>query len=195
MRKPDKYGNFLELKRGERANSWRVRRRLRCSPVLIIAPHGGRIEPGTSEIAALIAGESYNLYRFEGRKPPGQNAVLHITSHHFDEPRALKLAKKCCIVLGIHGCGGRYTIYVGGRDTQLREALAVALLPTGLRVEAYRHKYRAMEPLNICNRGSRLSGAQLEITRDLRRSQQWRERIAAIARDVIERYLVMREPY
>jgi hypothetical protein len=121
--------------------------------VLTIAPHGGRIEPGTSEIAALIAGESYNLHRFEGRKPPGQNAVLHITSHHFDEPRALNLAKKCRIVLGIHGCRGRRAIYVGGRDKQLREDLAVALLGTGLRVEAYQ-----------------------------RRSQEWRERIAAIAR-------------
>ena len=69
------------------------------------------------------------------------------------------------------------------------EDLAAALLPTGLRVEAYGHMYRAMEPLNICNRGSRLGGAQLEITRDLRRSQEWRERISAIARYVIERHL------
>jgi len=193
MRRRDKYQNFGELRRAELASAWRVRRRLRHSPVLIIAPHGGRIEPGTSEIAALIACGNYNLYRFEGRKGRGENTALHITSHHFDEPKALKLVAKCRIVLGIHGCKGRGAIYVGGGDTPLREDLAAALRATGLRVKAYGHKYSAEEPLNICNRGSRRAGAQLEITRDLRRSPQWRARIAALAREVIARHLAAPE--
>jgi phage replication-related protein YjqB (UPF0714/DUF867 family) len=53
--------------------------------VAIIAPHGGKIEPGTSEIAAAIAGDDYSLYRFQGlRDRPREE--LHITSAKFDEP-------------------------------------------------------------------------------------------------------------
>src|SRR3569833_111516 len=42
--------------------------------------------------------------------------------------------------------------------------------------------------LNICNCGVTGRGAQLEITPDLRRSPGWRERIARIARGVIEQH-------
>lgn len=189
MRRTDDYANFAELKRREAPDAYRIRRRIRNSPVLILAPHGGRIEPGTSQIGALVAGDTYNIYQFEGRKPPRQNRSLHVTSANFDEPTALRLAAKCRIVLGIHGCEGLRTIYVGGRDTALREALATALAPTGVRVKPYGHKYGAMHRLNICNRGSTGEGAQLEITPDLRRSRRWRERIAEIAREVIEHYL------
>ncbi len=185
----DKYKNFAQLKDEEPAEAWRVRRRLRDSKVLIIAPHGGAIEPGTSPLAALIAGQTYNLYRFEGRKPPGQNPHLHITSHHFDEPRALEMVQKCSIVLGIHGCKGTGAIYVGGLDRPLRKALATALKSTGLRVEADRPGFRAENPFNICNRGSRGRGAQLELTWELRNSPEWRERIAKIVRRVIRRHL------
>jgi phage replication-related protein YjqB (UPF0714/DUF867 family) len=110
--------------------------------VLTIAPHGGRIEPGTSEIAALIAGESYNLHRFEGRKPPGQNAVLHITSHHFDEPRALNLARKCRIVLGIHGCrGGSFASAAARRACAADhpESISIASLRQSTRFRAEIH--------------------------------------------------------
>src|SRR3569833_305770 len=147
MYKHDKYTNFTELKRAEPASAYRIRRSLRPSKVLIIAPHGGRIEPGTSQIAVLIAGETYNLYRFEGLKPRGQNKTLHITSHRFDERKALRLAQKCSIVLGIHGCKGWRSIYVGGRNKQLRADLAATLASAGLRVKAYGHDYHATHPL------------------------------------------------
>ncbi len=189
MRNRDMYQSFVELKRAEPADAWRIRRERRGSKVLIIAPHAGRIEPWTGAVAALIAGQSYNLYRFEGRKKPGSNRSLHITSHRFDERLALKMAANSTIVLGVHGCRGRRTIYVGGRDAQLRESLVTALRPTGAHVEFHPYKFRATEPLNICNRNRRQCGAQLEISPDLRRSPEWRERIAAIAREVIERHL------
>jgi len=50
------------------------------SAVAVIAPHGGKIEPRTSEIARAIAGEDFNLYLFEGIKKRGNYAALHITS-------------------------------------------------------------------------------------------------------------------
>lgn len=189
MSRKDKYKNFAELKSSERPDAYRINPTPRDSKVLIIAPHGGRIEPGTSPLAALIAGESYNLYSFEGRKPRGQNEDLHITSHHFDEPQALAMAETCSIVLGIHGFRDcTHAIYVGGLDIPLRKALATALTPTGLHIEAF-GRFPAEEPLNICNRGSRGEGAQLELSRDLRDSPEWRVSIAGIVRDVIEQHL------
>jgi phage replication-related protein YjqB (UPF0714/DUF867 family) len=189
MRKPDKYRNFAELKRGAPHGAYIIRPRPRPSKVIVIAPHGGRIEPGTSEIAARIAGDTYNLYRFEGQKPPGQNRDLHITSHRFHEPKALELVKKSSIVLGIHGCDGIRKIYVGGLDIQLRQDLAAALKPTRLRITDDGRKFAATHPLNICNLGARRCGAQLEISRDLRRSPVWRKLIAKIARRVIEQHV------
>jgi phage replication-related protein YjqB (UPF0714/DUF867 family) len=191
MSSDDKYKNFAEIKRSEGRWAYSIIPTPRDSPVLIISPHGGRIEPGTSELATLIAGESYNLYCFEGYKPPGQNRDLHITSHHFDEPQAVAMAEECTIVLGIHGFrDGTRTIYVGGRDRRLRNALAAALTRTGLSVDADRPGFRAEETLNICNRGSRGEGAQLELSRDLRDLHVWRTSIAAIVREVIEEHRV-----
>jgi phage replication-related protein YjqB (UPF0714/DUF867 family) len=43
----------------------------------ILAPHGGGIEPGTSELAEAVAGEGLSFYAFEGLKRSG-NAVLHV---------------------------------------------------------------------------------------------------------------------
>lgn len=43
------------------------------------APHGGGIEPGTSEIADAIGGERGSFYTFGGLKSSG-TADLHITS-------------------------------------------------------------------------------------------------------------------
>jgi phage replication-related protein YjqB (UPF0714/DUF867 family) len=54
------------------------------SDVCIIAPHGGKIEKWTSEIATALAGDDYNLYLFEGLKR-AKNRDLHITSSRFDE--------------------------------------------------------------------------------------------------------------
>jgi phage replication-related protein YjqB (UPF0714/DUF867 family) len=190
MSNPDIYRNFAELRESEPAGAWRIRKRVRRkSSVLIIAPHGGQIEPGTSALAKAIAGTSYNLYLFEGHKPPGENQALHITSHRFDETYALAIAAKCHTVLGVHGCGGVWTVHVGGRNLELRAALAAALKSTGLRVQANGPKFKAENPLNICNRGSTGRGVQIELTRDMRRSPAMRARLVKIIRVVIEDHL------
>ena len=56
----DKYNNFSTL--DSRESEYRIEVVDRGSEVTIIAPHGGRIEPHTAEIAALIAGAHYNLF-------------------------------------------------------------------------------------------------------------------------------------
>jgi phage replication-related protein YjqB (UPF0714/DUF867 family) len=157
--------------------------------VLIIAPHGGRIERGTSQLAALIAGDEFSLYRFEGFKPLQQNRDLHITSHNFDEPVALRLASRSTITLGIHGCKGKRAIFVGGLDLTLKHGLTRALKQAGFPASSRRHEFPATHPLNICNRGKRAAGAQLEITLDLRLADESREAIARAARQVLARHL------
>jgi phage replication-related protein YjqB (UPF0714/DUF867 family) len=101
----DKYPNFESLRRAESAEDFRIDCRHRRSTVAIVAPHGGKIEPGTSTIAAAIAADDYCLYRFEGRKRRN-NCDLHITSTQFDEPECLALISGCDQVVAIHGCQG-----------------------------------------------------------------------------------------
>ena len=185
----DKYFNFDALSRSEPSDDWRIIRAYRPdSMVLIIAPHGGCIEPGTSELATQIAGDDYSLYCFEGLKR-SSNRDLHITSHHFDEPSALELAAPSAVIVGVHGCLGEGAIYVGGLDSPLVELLAGALKIARLPVFASDHKYPATHPNNICNRGSRRLGAQLEITRDLRTWQA----IACVA-DAVRSALAVHVP-
>lgn len=51
----DKYGSFQELAAGERCGvDFSIYAVRRDSPVAIIAPHGGMIDPGTSDLARAI---------------------------------------------------------------------------------------------------------------------------------------------
>ena len=179
----DKYASFAELSRDAPDDSWRIVERQTQSGVLVIAPHGGEIEVGTSELAASIAGDEHNLYCFEGLRVHGFRE-LHVTSHRFDEPRALALAGKAAILVGIHGCKGHGAIYVGGLDDELVTLLTVGLCAAGFRAHSHDHTFPALHPQNICNRSLRGVGAQLELTIDLR-SAQHRTRIADSVRAVI----------
>lgn len=157
------------LARSEPAETFRIRCDRRPSDVLIIAPHGGKIEPGTSEIAAAISGESYNLYCFEGRKRRG-NRDLHITSARFDEPQVLGLLSRCDRVVAVHGCAGAEQVaYLGGLDHALGSAIGRALAACGFPVGTHEDpQLQGVHPANICNRGRRGRGVQLELSRGLR---------------------------
>jgi poly-gamma-glutamate hydrolase-like protein len=58
----DKYPSFEILCRSEQIGAFRIHCRPRRSAIAIIAPHGGKIEPGTSTIAAAIAGSDYPIF-------------------------------------------------------------------------------------------------------------------------------------
>ena len=150
----------------------------------ILAPHGGGIERGTSRLAREIAQDTFDLYLFEGLKGSG-NKRLHITSHKFDEPSCLDLLSTANTVLAVHGCSGEKMINVGGLDKPLKARLAQALAEAGFPVQAENHRFPAQNPLNICNRGARKMGAQLEISFDLRRGG-WASEIARAVRTVLE---------
>lgn len=154
------------------------------SGVIVIAPHGGMIEVGTSEIAGLIAGAEHSLFCFEGLKPYGRNRELHITSHRFDHPDCLAMAARHDRVVSVHGCMGMSQIFLGGLDTELTQTLGDRLADAGFEVVRDGHRYPGRHPFNICNRGARGRGAQLEITHDLRVSRH-REEIAGAVRRAI----------
>ncbi len=145
--------------------------RRRSSRIAVIAPHGGGIEDGTSQAARAIAGEDFNLYLFEGLRPWHNFRALHLTSHRFDEPECLALIAGCTRVLAVHGCADNDDrLFVGGRDTALRDRLAAALSAGGTRAATAGHRFPATHPRNICNRGATARGAQLELPQPLRRS-------------------------
>lgn len=166
----DKYASFAELAAWETdGQDYRIRVLERVgSPVIVLAPHGGGIEIGTSELAEMVAGTDHSLFVFEGLKPYGANRDLHITSHRFDHPHCVALTSAHDVTLAIHGCRGDSRIFLGGLDGDLTAHLAMHLSVAGLTVSLDGHGYPGRHPLNICNRSARGRGAQLEITRDLR---------------------------
>ena len=135
----------------------------------MIAPHGGRIEPTTSQLAAAIAAKRFSYYSFNGLIPDSFE-LLHVTSPHFDEVSCLSLLARCDRVVAVHGLkqGSEVTI-LGGRDVALRDATATALNDAGYATEiAEAGDYSALDPMNICNRGRSGRGVQLELPRPLR---------------------------
>jgi phage replication-related protein YjqB (UPF0714/DUF867 family) len=164
----DRYDSFSSLAREAPTDSWRrVCLEVSNSSTLILAPHGGDIEVGTSELAATVAGDDHTLYCFEGLRSQCFRD-LHVTSHRFDDPVALELAARAAIVVAIHGCRGNRSIYVGGRDTKLVALLTSRLVEAGFPAQSDDHAFPAIDPDNICNKGSRGMGAQIELSRDLR---------------------------
>jgi phage replication-related protein YjqB (UPF0714/DUF867 family) len=190
----DKYETFAQLAQAEiPGTDYRVHAVTRPdSPVIVIAPHGGTIELGTSEIARLIAGDDHSFFAFEGLAPRVRSRDLHITSHRFDHPECLAHVERAAVVVAVHGCKGEREIFVGGLDRELSELLTERLSMAGFRASAEGHRYPGRNPLNICNRGARGRGAQLELTRDLREPPA-RGRIADVVRGALADYVVALE--
>jgi phage replication-related protein YjqB (UPF0714/DUF867 family) len=169
-RHEDKYKSFARLKAGERAGVDYCRTiRPQNSEIAVIAPHGGGIEPGTSEIATAIAGDQFSLYCFEGLKTEGNYRDLHITGTNFNDPDCVELTGKSRVVLAIHGCGDdNEVVYVGGSNENIGAQLIHALKAAGFYVQKDETGHSGRNPQNICNRGLPEGGVQLEIAEGLR---------------------------
>ena len=169
----DKYPDFDALSRNEISGiDFRILIRRARAAFAIVAPHGGGIEPGTSEIAEAIAAGEFSFYAFEGLKRSG-NGDLHITSTHFDEPMCLTLISQSEVVLTIHGEGSdadAAAVFTGGRNGELNQLLTAALTSAGFDVRQHPDpRLQGLEPDNVCNRGTTGRGVQLELSRSLRR--------------------------
>jgi phage replication-related protein YjqB (UPF0714/DUF867 family) len=145
------------------------------SDVAVLAPHGGRIEGRTSEIARLIAGDEHRLYLFEGLRTTGDNFdCLHLASRYFDEPRALDLIRDCDTVVAVHGyAAAGPDVLLGGLNEPLKGKIARALGEAGFSYETDGHRFPGSQPFNICNRGRSGKGVQLELSEGLRKAGEW----------------------
>ncbi|MER8186475.1 poly-gamma-glutamate hydrolase family protein [Kitasatospora sp. NPDC094015] len=158
----------------------------------VIAPHGGGIEEGTSELCLAIAGyhpadlspgpdggPPHDFWIFDGLRAAG-NAPLHVTATHCDDTVARALAAGSLNVLSVHGCSparagleaGARAVLVGGLNAAFRRYLVEEFTAAGIRAVGATGQERiaGRSPENICNRTLLGMGAQLEITAELRRA-------------------------
>jgi phage replication-related protein YjqB (UPF0714/DUF867 family) len=157
---------------------------------VVLAPHGGGIERGTSELCLAVAGHhpanlpitppagvTYDYWMFEGVREGG-NADLHVTSTGCDDLLAVLLCAGALSALSLHGFkpenvglpAGKQVVLVGGADDLLRPLLLDALDDVHLPVEdAGTHgEVNGDKRCNIVNRTLRGKGAQLELSEPLR---------------------------
>ncbi len=165
----DRYASFAELaaatKEGE---DWRVVERDGRTDLLVLAPHGGGIEAGTSELAVAVAGDDHALYVFEALRARDPDE-LHITSTRFDEPRALARLRVAGRVLTLHGCqGDAPKALIGGRDEALGARVTAALAAIDVATEAASGDLGGDARTNVANRGKSGAGVQVELSRGLR---------------------------
>ena len=128
--------------------------------VFIMAPHGGSIESGTTELALATAGfvknfngdtdtsVTHNYFIFNGTNPKDQNGKLHVTSSHYDDVDANELVSNSLISFAFHGCTdeqpdestgqGYQACLIGGRDQVLKEILEAQLKNVGFNAYAIR---------------------------------------------------------
>ncbi len=183
----DKFRNFEHLARHneEGVDYDIVVRKVQGSKVAIVAPHGGKMEWSTGDMAADIAGKEHSFYIFKGLK---DNAFyeLHVTSAHFDEPRCLHLLAKADVTVTIHGCrAAEPVVYMSARDKTLQSKLKAAFNKAGVRaVSDNSHKYQGgKNPQNICNRNRSGQGVQLEFSRGIRDNPRLMEKCVQAVRE------------
>jgi phage replication-related protein YjqB (UPF0714/DUF867 family) len=167
----DRYPDFATLAAAhEQDRDYRITVQDRGTRVAILAPHGGTIEPETASIARAVAGDDLSFYLFEALRA-GAHGDYHITSHRFDEPRALALVAGADTSIAIHGRkdDGTDTVWLGGRDEILRDAVGDALRAAGFGA-ALNTALPGVHISNICNRTRSGAGVQLELPRSLRRN-------------------------
>jgi phage replication-related protein YjqB (UPF0714/DUF867 family) len=158
----------------------------------IIAPHGGGIEFGTSELCLAIAGYhpatldvsagtgiTYDYWMFEGLRSKN-NSELHVTSTHCDDGVAVSLCAGALNALALHGCtpsqaglpDNAEVVLVGGRNSTLKEHLLDAFAAAGLDAmdAAGIDQLNGDDPANIANRTLSAMGGHLELTGPLRQA-------------------------
>jgi phage replication-related protein YjqB (UPF0714/DUF867 family) len=169
--KDDKYRDFFDLRDHEVMGVDYCVRTRSATGVLILAPHGGGIELGTSELAEAFAADDHSLYLFEGLKDAG-NGDLHITSSNFNEPTCLAMMAQADRVVTVHGEERNdAVVFIGGLDVVGIERMGASLAYSGFVVKMPDKAHLKGHALtNVCNRGRNGAGVQLEITEGLRRT-------------------------
>lgn len=142
---------------------------------IVMAVHGGGIEPGTSEIALAAAGYHpatlmpatdgqglHDFWLFEGLLSR-RNGDLHVTASNYNEPIATDLVQNARRCISLHGCTDTQAnmsnthplglIQIGGRDLEFRDILLEELTAAGIPAEnAADDDLKGEEPGNIGNK-------------------------------------------
>lgn len=167
----DTYRDMKELLKKEPASSYELNVKPTDSPILVIAPHGGKIEPFTSAIASGIARDEFSYFEFKGLLQRGAYTTLHVSSVNYNPDELTDLNRAAEVTVAVHGISGSDKLtYVGGRDEVGAQILRRHLEEAGFPVESAPANYTGMDAKNFVNRNARGQGIQLEITLSQRRA-------------------------
>lgn len=164
---PDKYKNFEQLEETEAINKdYSIHFEENNSDVLLIAIHGGGIEPGTTELTKYMADKyGYSYYTFNGIKKE-DNLSMHITSTNYDEPKALEMMSNSLRTISFHGYESDIkNTYVGGLDEKLSQKIKSELEGAGFPVSGPPKRFEGKDKNNIANKNKSKKGVQLEISK------------------------------
>ncbi|NJH99081.1 hypothetical protein GLV88_01215 [Staphylococcus hyicus] len=162
----DHYGSMTQLMKATKEGvDWKIFTKDEHNPTVIVAPHGGGIEPGTTEIAGSIAKKANaGFYTFQGIRPQN-NSELHVTSINYDEPKAREMIGQSERTVTIHKTGREGAdVYIGGRDTALKHKIMDSLTHKGFIVKEANGNIAGEGIKNITNMNKRQAGVQLEVS-------------------------------
>ncbi len=165
----EKYPSYTELAKQEKEGvDYKVEVDDRASCVAVFAIHGGTIEKHTDTIAHQIAQTDGSYYIFQGMKEL-EFWDLHVTSHRFDDPRAINLAHQSQTCVSVHGfVHTKPAICLGGSDDFLAHKVAEGLKGQPFDVIYPCTSFPGDHPENIVNR-CQDAGVQLEYSSGLRK--------------------------
>ena len=187
----DPYSTFEELSQNEvEGVDYKIIVKDQNSSISFFAVHGGKIEPGTSELIEEIGGK-FNQYHFMGIKEIN-NFSLHITSSRFNEPRALDLAKKSKQCLSLHGYIGKgeNAVCIGGGNLNLAQKVSAVLTQSELGFDVIYpcQRYPGLHPRNIVNLCED-KGAQIEMSGEVRArilsDKDFRKKFAKVLQNIL----------
>ena len=111
-RKQDYYKSMTELYNDTTEGiDWKKDTRNVGKSVLIVAPHGGNLEQGTSELTKLVANNGdFDYFSFEAIRP-SNNTQLHVTSTNYDDATLHDMIQDRTATISIHGARGKNNSY------------------------------------------------------------------------------------
>ncbi|WP_438873446.1 poly-gamma-glutamate hydrolase family protein [Staphylococcus cohnii] len=171
-RKQDYYKSMTELYNDTKEGiDWKKDTRDVGKSVLIVAPHGGNIEQGTSELTKLVANNGdFDYFSFEAIRP-SNNTQLHVTSTNYDDATLHDMIQDRTATISIHGAQGEeQLVYLGGYQSPLRDAIQSQLEHKGFVVKILPEYLGGLSNANFINKVEESTGVQLELTTALRKA-------------------------
>ncbi|MEX6357364.1 poly-gamma-glutamate hydrolase family protein [Staphylococcus cohnii] len=171
-RKQDYYKSMTELYNDTKEGiDWKKDTRDVGKSVLIVAPHGGNIEQGTSELTKLVTNNGdFDYFSFEAIRP-SNNTQLHVTSTNYDDATLHDMIQDRTATISIHGAQGEeQLVYLGGYQSPLRDAIQSQLEHKGFVVKIPPEYLGGLSNANFINKVEESTGVQLELTTALRKA-------------------------